>query len=546
MIYILTPTNTQGAARAGETALTLEDLMRLRRSPFALLRRILFAPRNERCAAVVSDLRTHQRFFFIKLLCLLTPGSPREIVDLDGRTMPVRWGEFLASDLPEMIVDLARAPFALRGFQRGLSLLLADAPAVRAIAPAAEKSVWFFRTDLFFGVKAGGSVGHITGVCKGFTRLGFAVTAFAADALEFLRPHGIPVEVVPMRKAFRNFPELRTVAYESTFEDAMRERSRRSRPALVYQRLSLNNFAGAACARAWNVPFVLEYNGSEVWVSKHWGQTELRLAKWSLMAEDVCFRHADLLVVVSAVLRDELVSRGVPADKILVNPNAVDPEIYDPGRFPPDEIAALRESFGFAPNHLVFGFIGTFSMWHGVEVLAEAIPRLVTRRDDLRFLLIGDGPLHHPVREKLRAAGIGDRCVLTGLVPQMEAVRLLAACDAYLSPHVPNPDGSRFFGSPTKLFEYMAMGRAIVASDLEQIGEILEHENTALLVKPGDVGALVDAVLRVADDRTLRDRLGRNARDAALRGHTWDAHVQKILNALAARGTASGTISRTK
>ncbi|MCL4234118.1 MAG: glycosyltransferase [Deltaproteobacteria bacterium] len=485
MIYILTPTNTQGAARSGETALTLEDLMRLRKSPLALLRRILFAPRHERCAAVVSDLRTHQRFFFIKLLCLLTPGSPREIVDLDGRTMPVRWGEFLASDLPEMIVDLARAPFAMRGFKRGLAELLSDTPAVRSIAPTAEKSVWFYRTDLFFGVKAGGSVGHITGVCKGFTRLGFAVTAFAADSLEFLRPHGIPVEVVPMRKAFRNFPELRTVAYEATFENAMRERARASRPALVYQRLSLNNFAGAECARAWNVPFVLEYNGSEVWVSKHWGQTELRLAKWSLQAEDVCFRHADLIVVVSAVLRDELVSRGVPADKILVNPNAVDPEIYDPDRFDETEIARLRESFGFSPGDLVFGFIGTFSMWHGVEVLAEAISRLVAERDDLRFLLIGDGPLHYPVRERLKAAGVGDRCVLTGLVPQMEAVRHLAACDAYLSPHVPNPDGSRFFGSPTKLFEYMAMGRAIVASDLEQIGEILAPDETALLVNPG-------------------------------------------------------------
>ncbi len=541
MIYILTPTNTQGAARPGETALTLEDLMRLRKTPFALMRRILFAPRNERCAAVVSDLRTHQRFFFIKLLCLLTPGSPREIVDLDGRTMPVRWGEFLTSDLPEMIVDLARAPMAMRGFVRGLRDLLAATQPVRQVAPTSEKSVWFYRTDLFFGVKAGGSVGHITGVCKGFTRLGFGVTAFAADALEFLRPHGIPVEVVPMRKAFRNFPELRTVAYERTFEDAMRERSRRTRPSLVYQRLSLNNFAGAACARAWNVPFVLEYNGSEVWVSKHWGQTELRLAKWSLMAEDVCFRHADLIVVVSAVLRDELVSRGVPAEKILVNPNAVDPEIYDPARFDAANIADSRAGFGFAPDHLVFGFIGTFSMWHGVEVLAEAIPRLVAARDDLRFLLIGDGPLHYPVRERLKAAGVGERCVLTGLVPQMEAVRHLAACDAYLSPHVPNPDGSRFFGSPTKLFEYMAMGRAIVASDLEQIGEILVHEQTALLAKPGDVDALVAAVLRVAADRDLRERLGRNAREAALRDHTWDAHVQRILNALAARGATPGT-----
>ena len=105
----------------------------------------------------------------------------------------------------------------------------------------------------------------------------------------------------------------------------------------------------------------------------------------------------------------------------------------------------------------------------------------------------------------------------------------LAACDILASPHVPNPDGSAFFGSPTKLFEYMAMGRPIVASALEQIADVLSDEETALLVPPGDIDALANALLRLIDTPALGRRLGANAREAALQRHTWQRHTQRIL-----------------
>src|SRR5207237_125725 len=93
------------------------------------------------------------------------------------------------------------------------------------------------------------------------------------------------------------------------------------------------------------------------------------------------------------------------------------------------------------------------------------------------------------------------------LVPQDDGPEHLAAADLLVSPHVTNPDGTPFFGSPTKLFEYMAMGRPIVASDLEQIGQTLEHGRTAWLVPPGDVEALADAMAR----RAAAGRIGPTA-----------------------------------
>jgi glycosyltransferase involved in cell wall biosynthesis len=115
-------------------------------------------------------------------------------------------------------------------------------------------------------------------------------------------------------------------------------------------------------------------------------------------------------------------------------------------------------------------------------------------------------------------------------VPQEEAADYLAACDLLVSPHVPNPDGSRFFGSPTKLFEYMAMGKGIVASRLEQIGEVLQDGESALLVPPGDAASLATAIGRLFRDPALSARLGAAAREAAVERHTWDKNARDILD----------------
>jgi glycosyltransferase involved in cell wall biosynthesis len=166
----------------------------------------------------------------------------------------------------------------------------------------------------------------------------------------------------------------------------------------------------------------------------------------------------------------------------------------------------------------------------------------------MHFVLVGDGMKMPIVREVL-----GDRCgefvTLTGLVSQSEAPAYLAASDVLLSPHVANQDGTRFFGSPTKLFEYMAMGKAIVASDLDQIGQVLQNSvragdwpasnepagddrRLAVLCPPGDVSSLIDSVKFTVDRPGWRAALGRHARAEALAKYTWRQHVAAILDRL--------------
>jgi len=94
------------------------------------------------------------------------------------------------------------------------------------------------------------------------------------------------------------------------------------------------------------------------------------------------------------------------------------------------------------------------------------------------------------------------------------------------------PDGRKFFGSPTKLFEYMSMGRPIVASRLDQLADVLENDRTALLVTPGSAIELSSAILSIAEDRARHCDMGAKARETAKTSHTWKAITEQWLRVL--------------
>src|SRR4029077_19730340 len=180
--------------------------------------------------------------------------------------------------------------------------------------------------------------------------------------------------------------------------------------------------------------------------------------------------------------------------------------------------------------------------WHGVDVLAAALPTILARAPDARFLLIGDGNYKHLVDEVVARDGLAAKVRSVGRVAQMEGARLLRACDLFLPPHSSHMVDSKFFGSPTKIFEYMAMGGGIVASDLEQIGEVLSPavragalaggevsvtNERSVLCAPGSVDEFVAGVVGLARRPEVAAALGRSARQAVAEHSPWEQHVAR-------------------
>ncbi len=312
----------------------------------------------------------------------------------------------------------------------------------------------------------------------------------------------------------------------------------------IYQRYNGFSFCGAYIAKKKNIPFVLEFNSSDVWKIKNWKNNDTflkrifktiyyKIFKLPIVSaiEKYNLSSAAHIIVVSEALKDILLKFGVDENKIIVNPNGIDERKYNP-QIKCDDI---KQKYNLE-NKIIIGFIGTFGQWHGAENIALAFGKFLKKypeyKNKAKLFMIGDGVRMPIVKKHILEFDSQENVVLTGLIPQEQGAKFLSACDILINATVPNPDGSEFFGSPTKLFEYMAMGKAIICSDMAQMSEILAHGKTAYMVEPGNIDELATAMKGLVDDGELRQRLGDSARDEVIQKYTWDKHVDKILKVI--------------
>jgi len=398
----------------------------------------------------------------------------------------------------------------------------------------------YLRTDFWAVITSGGSYGHTCYVAKELAAAGDGLVCLMPQRYSLLDHFGIPQIVMtpPASDPVSENDLARATAYYYPIVKAAIEAVR---PQYVYERLVLGNYTGASLSRDLGLPYIVEYNGSEISMRRSFDGQAYIHEEMYLKAEELAFAQATAISVVSDEIKSSLVGRGVPEAKIVVNPNGVDLDAYRP----PDAAgrAAVRAELGFGAGDRVIGFTGTFGGWHGVDVLAAAMPQICDRAPDARFLLIGDGNYKHLVDDVIARHGLAAKVRAVGRVPQAEGARLLRACDICVSPHSSHMVDSKFFGSPTKIFEYMAMGAGIVASDLEQIGQVLSpalrpaavtgdvvvKDERAVLCTPGDVAEFVDAVVALVAHPAAASELGRNAREAAVQGYSWTTHVNRLV-----------------
>ncbi len=482
--------------------------------------------RGKRTSVVIGSLHgalVHRSALALELLLTVVPARRRFVRTEEDTCIEISLTRVACIQVPRLAAGFVVgvvAAFTLTIVLLSTRRVFRRKPAGIA-APVAGRTVLFVRSDLPGTLKAGGSVSHVQGILAAFIRQGWTVH-FLADAVMRECDPRIVQHVVRPLDLLSPLDDLRLVSYNIQLFAHILRLSRRHQVSLIYQRHAIFSIAPVLAARLLGIPLVLEVNGSEVWVKSHWSRLSfMRLAR---RCEAYAIRSADRLALVSDVIAEQIAPYGPEAARMLITPNGVDPEVFRPDI----EGEPVREKYRLGRS-IVVGFIGTFTRWHGVGTLLDAARHVVTGHRGITFLLIGDGDLRSMLEHRVADERLSDRIVFTGMVGHHAAPRFLAACDILVSPHLGFEGKGRFFGSPTKLFEYMAMGRAIIASNLEQIGDVIRDGENGLHMQPGDSAGLAAQIVRLATDTELRRTLGDNARRDAIRFHTWDRNVTQIL-----------------
>lgn len=285
-------------------------------------------------------------------------------------------------------------------------------------------------------------------------------------------------------------------------------------PDVVYERLSLFGTAGRLLASATGALHVIEVNSLIAEEEVRW--RGLRLAAVARTIERTTLERAGLLVAVSDELASAIRDR-VPGRPTVVVRNGVDASAFV--RLP-DRLSA-RTFLGLPLDRPIVGFAGSLRPWHGVDVAVEALARL----PGVILAVAGGGELRSWLEELARRRGVDDQTRWFGEIPHGLMPGFLAALDVALLPYPPL-DGFAF--SPLKLFEYLASGVPIVASDLGQIRDVLEGGRWGRLVVPGDPFALADAIREILHDPDdSRERAAR-ARSTTLEAHSWEQRARYL------------------
>ncbi len=238
--------------------------------------------------------------------------------------------------------------------------------------------------------------------------------------------------------------------------------------------------------------------------------------------ETWALQRTDAVMTICQGMRDEIIDRGVPAQRVHIAANAVDSIAFRP-RVADAELVERHRLTG----RFVVGFIGFFHYYEGVEVLIDGFARMLRGVPEARLLLIGKGPCEAMLKEQAERLGVGANVIFTGAAPHSDVSRYYALCDVVVYPRLSRR--STELTTPLKPLEAMAMAKPVVASNVGGLRELVRDNETGMLFPAGDPQGLSEALTLLAAEPMRRTRLAENARRFVCAERTWERSVQSYL-----------------
>ncbi len=293
-----------------------------------------------------------------------------------------------------------------------------------------------------------------------------------------------------------------------------------SPPDLIWERFCHFNDAAARFAMENGIPYITHMHANfEERRFYQRGNFEWLYIKKQL---DIA-RMATLVVVVSGYLKNYLVDCGIDPEKIIVVHNGIDLDLFREN----NQRQAMRQKYNI-DDRLVIGFVGTMQWFHGLQYFPEVCQQVKREIPNAHFLLVG-GFGSDEEKKKFTAAirekGLDDSFTFTGRVPQTDVPTHVEAMDICYSPEVLH------YGSPMKLFEYGAMGKAVLMPDYDPILEVLRQRENGMIFEKKNVADMVRKLIELAKDENARAAMGAQLQKEILTEHTWKKNADTILKA---------------
>lgn len=370
----------------------------------------------------------------------------------------------------------------------------------------------------------GGEGIHIREMIKALESLGHTVTVIAPPGITLYLHNGSPDRPKSRKnKTLWGFIsghapqiifETLEIIYNIIAYYRISQSFKRTSFDLFYERYAFFCFAGAIAAKKHNIPYILEVNE----ISGIKRQRRLLMVNVAMRIEKAIFYRADAIATVSTFLRDTMAQKSVALTKISVIPNAFNNEEFQ--KNPDGE--CLRKNLGIE-NKLLLLFMGYFSRWDNLSFFLENICDLIEQPLRIHVVLIGEGKERAALEEYVRKREKQSFISFVGRIERREIPSYIDAADICVIPHS-NP-----FGSPLVLFEYMGMGRAVVAPRLAPLGDIIRDRVDGVLFTPGDKESFKNAIRLLADDHALRKTIAETARLTILKNHLWSHNASKVI-----------------
>lgn len=287
----------------------------------------------------------------------------------------------------------------------------------------------------------------------------------------------------------------------------------------------VNGMVVRAVAEALDIPWVYEVRGqlADTWASTR-GAAAHDSEKYRLFQqrEAEVMRDADLVVTLGEAMKANIVSAGVPTERVLMAPNAVGGQFL----MEPLDTATARRELGIAEGGHYIGTVSSLVPYEGIDDLIAAFEKLANIQPDLRLLIVGDGVSMPSLKEQARRTAFGDRIIFTGRVSKDAAVLHHQALDIFVVPrkdlHVTQSV------TPLKPVEALASARPVIASDLPALREIVTDGRTGTFASPGDPEDLAAKLMWLLGSKSTRAAFGTTGRSEVLRERTWASNAVKI------------------